>query len=167
MKCKEPECPRERKPWNGKGRKPSYCDEHSKASQRSSRSRSKGTMVPDCCSSLGPRRKCERHKAPRRLSVGPLDPSLIHSLNWDSSSPEADPLSGSYNPYRREYMAGAIVVSHTMLSMPVKLGRMSEPFKVIGQTDLTVDWVPVRGASVPEGLIRRGVDWPFAHMASV
>jgi hypothetical protein len=103
----------------------------------------------------------------RRLSVGLLDPEIIHTVNWDSSSPEADPLSSSYNPYRREYMTGAIVMSHTMLSMPVKLGRMSEPFKVIGQTDLTVDWVPVSGASVPEGLIRRGADWPFAHMAGV
>ena len=55
-------------------------------------------------------------------------------------------------------------MSHTMLSMPAKLGRMSEPYKVIGQTDLTVDWIPVPGLDSPEGLIRRGADWPFADM---
>ena len=101
------------------------------------------------------------------MSVGPLDPSTIHPKYWDSSSPEADPLSESYNPNRREYLTGVIIVSHTMLSMPVRLERMTEPFKVIGQSDLTVDWVPVPGADFPEGLIRREADWPFADMTPV
>jgi hypothetical protein len=52
-------------------------------------------------------------------------------------------------------------MSHTMLSMPVRLDRSGEPFKVIGQSDLDVNWNPVPGASVPEGLISRGADWPW------
>lgn len=162
MRCKEQGCVNDRKPWNGKGRKPSYCLEHSSSSQRSSRSRSKGVIIiPECCKSLGPRRKCEAHKSQRRLSAGPLDPNTIHSKYWDSSSPEADPLSNDYSPYRREYLIGVTVMSHTMLSMPVKLGMSGESFKVIGQPDLTVDWQPVPGSELPEGLIRRGPDWPW------
>lgn len=161
MKCKVPECTNDRTPWNGKGRKPGYCHEHASSSQRSSRSRSKGVITPECCKSLGPRRKCSRHKKERKLSVGPLDPNIIHSPYWDSASPEADPLSNDYSPYRREYLVGVSVMSHTMLSMPVKLGKSGEPFKIIGQPDLTVDWLPVPGIELPEGLIRRGPDWPW------
>ena len=57
-------------------------------------------------------------------------------------------------------------MSHTKLSMPVKLDRSGEPYKVMGQRDLDVNWQPVSGELFPEGLIRRGADWPFADMAA-
>lgn len=101
------------------------------------------------------------------MSVGPLNPDTINAPYWDNASPEADPLSSSYNPYRREYMTGVSVISHTMVSMPVKLDKPSEPYRVIGQTDLKADGTPVPGAPFPEGLIRRGPDWPFADMTPV
>jgi hypothetical protein len=38
-----------------------------------------------------------------------------------------------------------------------------EFIKVIGQPDLDLDWRPVPGKPLPEGLVRRGTKWPFAE----
>lgn len=163
MHCMQEGCPEDTRPWNGKGRKPSYCPEHSKARYRASRSRVNGNVKPECCKPYG-RGKCPAHHAPRKLSVGPLDPSLIFATYWDASSPAADPLAQDYSPYRREYDPGARVMSHTMLSLPPTLDRMTEPYKVIGQSDVTDRWELALDGKRPE-LVWRSAQWPFKEIS--
>jgi len=163
MSCSQEGCTKDTKPWNGKGRKPSYCPEHSETRYRASRSRANGNVKPECCRPYG-RGKCPAHHAPRKQSVGLLDPSVIHAPYWDVSSPEADPLADDYNPWRREFDPGARVMSHTMLSMPPMLGRTTEVYKVIGQSDLSDQWKAASNGKRPE-LVWRGPQWPFRDIS--
>lgn len=160
MNCMQQGCTEAARPWSGKGRKPSYCPEHSKARYRASRSRAQRNVKPECCKAYG-RGKCGQHQAPRKPSAGPLDPGVINARYWDVSAPEADPLRQDYSPFRREFDAdGATVMSHTMLSMPPRLGRMTEPYPVIGQPDLTDMWKAASDGNRPD-LVWRSADWPF------
>jgi hypothetical protein len=159
MNCMQQDCTEDTRPWNGKGRKPSYCPEHSQPRYRASRSRALGNVKPECCKANG-RGKCTSHRAPRKPSVGPLDPSVINARYWDATSPEADPLSQDHNPLRREFDAGASVISHTMLSMPPRLDQTTETYPVIGQPDLTHTWQVASDGKRPE-LVWRCTQWPF------
>lgn len=165
--------------WRGSGRRPRYCHEHQGGKYAKARQRSRdaaGTPErPSCCedaSRRGGRLACDQHKQdPGFRNVGP-------------GSPRED-YAGAL-PKLPDSTDARIVAEIKAVTHGLRVGKPDDPrilwrcamterygygalagviIPVIGQPDLTADWQSIAGKPLPEGLVSRGADWPWAEVA--
>lgn len=165
--CQHPDC-KVLVVWRGSGRVPRYCHEHQGGAAAKARQRlkDKEPQAPksQCCEMagrVGGRITCPQHKS--RLGV---IPEFNHFEEYAGAKPRR-----IHKPERRDLPSSGYRYTSSlgMLTgqwMTERYSHNGQFIRVIGQTDLDVNWRPIPGKAGPEGLIRRGPDWPWAEESS-